>query len=341
MPTTQIPNSRSTVYENGSFKPPITPQAVLDPEETNDPQAPPDGNCSPQRVRSTLETTFRHSGWLHPRNRIWEAMDCPEISENRRAAFAACGSSAWIVRHPDHPDRLAVRSCHCHDRFCIPCAREHGFLIASNVTKYAQYKRIRFITLTIRHSDLPLSDQIDKLIADFRKLRKSKLWTSRTTGGCSFLEVKLAEDNEHWHPHLHILQEGRYIPHQALSSEWRRITLTSFVVHIAEPKGRHEVVKYVTKYASKPLGMSLTLHADKLSEALLELCHRRMMTTFGVWRGFKLTEKPESIDWIVVAPLSDVLLKALQGEPWAITLALQLRGSNSCLKLLKITGLPP
>ena len=313
----------------------------LDPEETNVTHAPPTGRSSPQQARSSLETTFRHSGWFHPRNRIWHAMDCPEISENRRGAFAACGNSAWIVRHPDHPDRLAVRSIHCHDRFCVPCAREHGFLIANNVTKYAQYKRIRFITLTLRHSDLPLSDQIDKLIADFRKLRATKLWTDRTTGGCSFLEVKLADDGIHWHPHLHILQEGRYIPHQALSSEWRRITLTSFIVHIAEPKGRHDVIKYVTKYASKPLGMGLTLHADKLREALLLLNNRRMMTTFGTWRGFKLCEKPESIDWIPIAPLSDVLFKALAGVPWAVSLFLKLRGSNRCLKLLIPINVPP
>lgn len=336
-----IPTSSFHSYSDGSFHSSSGVRAVLDQEESSVPAALSNGIESPARLRATLETTFRHSGWLAPRTRIWEAMDCPEITERRRAAFATCGSAAWIVRHPDHPERLSVVSCHCHDRFCVPCASEKGALVANNVLRHSKAARIRFITLTIRHVDQPLSDQLDFLIASFRRLRASKLWQIRTTGGVSFLEVKLAEDGHHWHPHLHILQEGRYVPHRALSDEWRKITRTSFVVHIKEPKGRRDVIHYVTKYASKPLGMALTLHADKLREAMLEMRSRRLMTTFGSWRGFRLTERPDSVDWLIVAPLSDVMLRGMAGEPWALALLLKLRGNSSCLKLLKLSDRPP
>lgn len=244
----------------------------------------------------------------------------------RRGRFLTCGRSAWVVRHPDHRDRYAVRSAHCHDRFCIPCAREKGFRIAMNVLKHAQAKRIRFITLTIRHSDAPLSDQLDKLITSFRKLRQTARWKANTAGGAAWLELKLAADHTHWHPHLHILQEGHYIEVGWLAVDWHRITGDSYIVHVKEPKGHRDVIRYVTKYAAKPLGLALTHHRSKLCEALADMTARRLMTTFGTWRGFKLCEHSPAIDWQPIAPLAELIARQTAGDPWADNLLSHLHG---------------
>ena len=270
----------------------------------------------------------------------------PDAGANdaRRERFLACGRSAWVVRHPDHRDRYAVRSAHCRDRFCIPCAREKGFRIAMNVLKHAQARTIRFITLTLRHSDATLTNQLTDLITSFRKLRATPLWKNNTTGGVAFLELKLARNRTHWHPHLHILQEGSYIGQSALAHEWHRITRTSYIVDVRMPRGHREVIKYVTKYAAKPLGLALTHHRARLCEALSAMAARRLMTTFGTWRGFKLCEQTPAIDWQPIAPLTELYARADAGDPWATNILANLKGRqpwNSNRKKRRPTLHPP
>jgi len=330
VPETAVTSPEAASFVESYFQSQERQVSSLDQQESNVTEGGSTGFTSPAELHNSLETSFRHSGWQHPRARIFSALQDIDVSENRVAAFQACGTSAWIVRHPDHPDRLAVRSLHCHDRFCVPCAREKGWRIGQNVMAYTVAKRIRFVTLTIRHSDLPLSDQLDFLIKSFRALRHTPFWKSRVTGGVSFLEVKSSEDGRFWHPHIHVLAEGQYIEQKILSHTWHTITRTSFIVDVREPRGRDDVVHYVTKYAAKPLGMGLTLLPERLREALTEMKSRRLMTTFGSWRGFLLCAKPDQIDWIVVAPLADIMLRMSAGEPWAISIYSKLKGSRSC-----------
>lgn len=301
-------------------------RSSLDHQETNvdSPGLRPAWEINEQRA--ALETSFRHSGWSAHRLRIALAMPDAGLNPARRARFLSCGRSAWVVRHPEHRDRYAVRSAHCHDRFCVPCSREKGFRIAMNVLKHAQTKQLRFLTLTIRHSDAPLTKQLDKLIRSFRKLRQTARWKANTTGGAAWLELKLARDHTHWHPHLHVLHEGQYIEVGWLAHDWHRITGDSYIVDVRTVKGNPDVVRYVTKYASKPLGLALTHHRDKLCEALADMTARRLMTTFGSWRGFKLCEHSPAIDWQPIAPLVELIARRAAGDPWAENLLAQLSG---------------
>lgn len=250
------------------------------------------------------------------------------LSDARFHRFATCGYGAWVVRHPDHPDKYTVRSSHCRDRFCIPCAREKAHRVAQNVAKHTMKRKIRFVTLTLRHSQASLTVQLSHLINSFRNLRATKLWKTTTQGGVVFLELKISAKGNEWHPHLHVLAEGSYIQQSALAHEWHRITQDSYIVDVRMPRNQRQVIYYVTKYAGKPMGASLTYCTDKLITALTELSARRMMTTFGTWRGFRLCEKPPAVDWIPVAPLTDVIRLAHGGTPWAQNLLAQLKGQQ-------------
>ena len=111
--------------------------------------------------------------------------------------------------------------------------------------------QFRFITLTLRHTDTPLADKLDRLTACFKKLRNSKCWKETQTGGAVMIEVKYDRDTGEWHPHLHIVAEGFFLHHQDLSAAWHAITTDSFRVDIRAIKTTKDAAFYVAKYVSK------------------------------------------------------------------------------------------
>lgn len=328
MPTTTKTPSRVTPSRRAAHPKGGAASSSLDTQETNVADQPNSAPWDIDQQRTAAEVNFRHSGWQDHRRRIALAIANAGLSDNRWHRFATCGTTAWIVRHPDHLDKYTVRSSHCRDRFCVPCAREKSHRVAQNVAKHTLKRTIRFITLTLRHSQASLTVQLAHLINSFRRLRTTSLWRATTQGGVAFLELKLGRNGREWHPHLHILCEGAYIRQSALAHEWHRITQDSYIVDIRRPKSQREVIYYVTKYAGKPMGQTLTYNAAKLATAIKELAARRLMTTFGTWRGFRLSKKAPAVDWIPVAPLARIIQLANAGLPWAVNLLATLRGQQ-------------
>ena len=87
------------------------------------------------------------------------------------------------------------------------------------------------ITLTLRHSDTPLRDQIKRLSQCFNNLKRREWWKSRVKGGVMFTELKIGRDNK-WHVHCHIIAESSYLPNHELSQEWHAVTGDSPVVDV-------------------------------------------------------------------------------------------------------------
>jgi hypothetical protein len=169
-------------------------------------------------------------------------------------------------------------------------------------------KSLRFITLTLKHGVGPLKTQIDRLGTCFTRLRHRKLWQSAVGGGASFVEIKRSKDGRHWHPHLHIVVEGRYLAQSALSADWLAVTGDSYVVDIRMIRDAAKVGSYVVKYASKPLDRSLYANPDWLDEAMIALRGRRLVATFGSWSHLALTAAGDDPgDWEFVATLDDVV----------------------------------
>lgn len=264
-----------------------------------------------------LDRTWRHSGWKRDRKATFEALDRTRQTFTRCEAFRYCGTHAWVDRSIEDPTKYRVRSNRCHDRFCLPCGQERSRVIAHNVHERLDAKRARFVTLTIRASTESLKDLLDLLYKSFTKLRRTCLWSQTQTGGVAFLEVKWCEGTQRWHPHLHILTEGKYIAKQALSNAWRKATDGSFIVDVKKITSADRAVGYVVKYASKPHDHSMLRNPERLDEAVLALKGRRLCLTFGTWRGVKLTDVPELGTWTPVAPLSRLIVQARSGEPAA------------------------
>lgn len=289
----------------------------------------------------SLCEAFRHSGWASDRQRVYAALQRTGQSLSRQAAFASCGDRAYVYRTLDDPPAFRVMGSACHDRFCCPCTRERGQAIAANVNAKLQGKRCRFLTLTLRTQDLGLEAGMLKLQHAFRRLLRTSLWQSRVSGGVAFLEVKYNVDTARWHPHVHAILQGRYLPHDLLKRAWLAITGDSHVVRIQSVSHGPKVVNYVTTYAAKTL-RTADFPGDQILDEAVDVLHgTRLVRTFGTWRGLLLTASPGDASWVVVAPLGDLLRLAINGSQNARLIIAALPGSHPLTWLNDHPARPP
>ncbi len=263
---------------------------------------------------ANLSINFRHTGWAHDRQRVYDALRRTQQSGNRIFDFTGCGKHSYVFQSVEDPDVYTLGGSTCHDRFCLPCGRERSRVIASNVKLRTEGKPARFITLTLRSTTEPLADLLVKLTRDFGALRRSKLWRKRVTGGVGFLECKWLAAKNRWHVHLHCLVQGRYVPHDELSRTWENITETSKIVDIRIATNDKHVTFYICKYASKPLDRTVLTEPLRLDEAIVALKGKRLCMTFGSWRGYKLTEPQEPGTWVQLGTLDEIIDRAEAGD---------------------------
>jgi len=140
----------------------------------------------------------------------------------------------------------------------------------------------------------------------------------RVLGGAAFFEVTRSAETGLWHPHLHILVEGKYLPQEQLAGLWKDITGDSKIVDIRLVDQRKGVAEYVTKYVGSPFPADIYRDQDLLAEAMTAITGRRTCLTFGHWRGLKLTKLSTNDSWEPLAPLQEIRQRAQAGDPWAI-----------------------
>lgn len=268
----------------------------------------------PAMPPGTLARTFRHNGWQHLRTIVYRALHATGQTMARRTSFSDCGHGAYVLRSCDNPNKYRLAGSTCHDRFCTPCATERSRTIATNVAARLGTDGCRFVTLTVREGADGLRPAIAHLYASFRRLQRKRFWSSRVTGGVAFLEIKWNEATARWHPHLHCLTHGKFMPQRDLSNLWRQITGDSFIVDIRACKGATAITRYVTKYASKPLNMTYAADFDRLCEAVLALKGKRICVTFGGWRSVLLTDHPDEDGWVQIDSLQSIIHRASNGD---------------------------
>lgn len=300
----------------------------LEAQERNVGSAVEPPSCCQSEHTDYEDVAFRHSGWTPTRRKIREALQRCEAAPSRLDAWDGCGRDAWVLRSSKPPHRLKIASGNCHDRFCVPCADDRSGRLGRRIRDKVPSYGISFLTLTLVDSGVPLTELIDKLIKSFRRLRSWRLWRDRVDGGVAFIEIKWNAKLERWHPHIHAIMETAFIPQAELSDEWRRITETSFIVHIKRPPSAETVIRYVTKYGSKPLDMSFVNDPDRLDEAIAALKGRHLCTAFGSWRGWLLTDDDEAEQWEPVDTLVHLIRRERRGDDEAHVIMEQLR----CMK---------
>ena len=279
--------------------------ALLDPPETTVNHPPLDLQGEAGYVDTCLPTyplseNFRHSGWADWRKRIATAQRAALLGNIRRRAFCQCGSGFHLFRHASQTGRFKIVPDHCHDRYCFPCSRDRAFRIRERLTTHLEGRTCRLISLTLRHSDATLTEQLDRLVGSFRKLRSTPFWKNHVTGGLFLIEYHVSSKDGCWHPHLHVITEGRFMQQSALASTWLKITGDSHIVDVRLIRQAQEVCGYVTKYVTKPLPVSVLSDPARLVEAIRACKGRKMLHAFGEWQSWKLVRVETSGDWLHV-----------------------------------------
>lgn len=279
-----------------------------------------------------LDQTFIHRGWLPVRRRVFHALDAVLGDCARTRRFAACGAGAWVWRSAAEPGVVTVHSDWCRDRWCQVCARHRASRLSWNLADYCEGRTIRFVTLTQCHKFEDAKSSVNRLLAAFGRLRRSRAWRSHVVGGCACLELKLSKSARLWHTHLHVIVEGNFFPHAELKLAWSVASPGSCVVDVRAVSGTTEVARYVTKYVTKAVDGSVTADPQLLEDAIRGLHGRRLIITFGSWRGLDLDAPGEEGDWVPWCPLTRLIRAADQGDVEALAALqyLKQRGEIQC-----------
>jgi len=241
---------------------------------------------------------------------------CPP---NRVLKFQQCHDTVWLWQN-GQTGEIKERGNHCNDRFCQVCGRDRSRRIARALSERIAKTAPLFITLTVRGSvGAKLKDQLQVLQAGWRALRRMPIWKA-VKGGAAMIEVKWSTTGGgHWHPHIHIVAEGRYMEQSDLSRAWAVCTGGSTSVNIKRAFVTDKVINYVAKYASKPMDGSFTDKVHKIREAIAALGGVRLCACFGTWFGTPLNDGDSNDDdlliegWICVGSESNIRIAAASG----------------------------
>jgi len=282
--------------------PTLAPAAVpirttLDPLETPVTDRPASPLVEPDPDSAGLRWTFRHSGSHHERTAVYDALTRLNTAFRRRDSFANCGSSYWLLESRTRPGVYKLTADLCHDRWCPACGRLRADLVAGNVQLALHGRPSRHVALTIRSTDQPLKKQLTRLYAAFRRLRATPLWKDRVIGGVAVLEITYNVETARYHPHLHCLVHGKFLPIEDLRRDWLRITGDSFEVAIRFVPDDQQAARYVTKYLAKPVDHAIYHNPAALLEAIDAVRGVKQLITFGDWRTLHLSRPPKEDDW--------------------------------------------
>jgi len=221
---------------------------------------------------------------------VYEELDHLRVRK-RAQVLRACRSIAWFVRH-DLTGEVQVASSSCKLRWCPVCARSHRNFIACQVKPWLdESDHPKFITLTLKHSNAPLDHQLTHLYKYFRELRRRKDFRNAVTGGIWFFHIKRSKDDGLWHPHLHCLVTGLYIPKSRLRRLWVEVTCGSFIVGIRSVQETEKAASESARYAAAPASLAGMCLADRVE--LVECLHgKRICGTWGTGRQVSLRPEP-------------------------------------------------
>lgn len=277
-----------------------------------------------QRISRAITLTgsqkWRFRRCLQERNFWLSVCAVTEPKQSRFDRFEECGKS-FAIEYSPSTEKTRVRVKTCSNRFCPACnerlGRERMEILQRPLTGRTNLK---FVTLTLQHSEIPLAKQIKHLKQSFRRLRQSQSW--RMSHGIAVIECKLTARNE-WHPHLHIICAGNFMPNQVLSDAWRIASRGSYIVKIKGVRKTSEALKYCAKYCCKPCRNidNLRANPERACELYSALQRVKMSWHFGDKSLWNPPAEKEQVfdpkDWRVVYTWRDLTRELSANNPIA------------------------
>lgn len=222
---------------------------------------------------------------------------------NRYHRFIHCRRNArFAVHRASHEVKVIATTC--KDRWCPTCAATKAARIASATRSWVgTLDTPKLLTLTIRSTNLPLSQQLDIIIAGFNRLRRDKELRRVWRGGIWFLQITFNKQLKQWHPHIHAVVDGDFIAQKTIATKWAAVTSGSPVVDIRAIKDPKAASAYVARYVSRPCELAPLDHDHRL-ELVEALKGRRLCNTFGTAHKAALLAKPPAADMTDYAPIA-------------------------------------
>lgn len=203
----------------------------------------------------------------------------------------ACRKHAYFVQHHE-TNMLRVMSSRCKLRWCPICRDVSRMIVSSAVDDWLKIQKFpKLLTFTMKHNDDPLQLQIKKLYDCFRKIRKRSLFAKLVSGGVWFFQVKMNKTTGQWHPHVHCVIAGKYLPHAAIKTLWNKITGDSNVIDIRPIKDLEAASSEVARYATSPADIT-AVDLPRALEVYYATKGRRICGSWGSAKGISLRPTP-------------------------------------------------
>jgi len=265
----------------------------------------------------------------HRADKLRRCRKCSEFEQSLELVFERhsmsllerwrrCRTMAWHIFYPE-TGLIKIQSNSCRLRFCPMCGDARVSIIAHSCSEFFQKQSfVRFLTLTLKHSDLSLAEQIRRMKKCYIKLSRRVGWKKYVTGSVAFLHVKWNE-NTGWHVHLHILLTGSYLPQKWLSEEWFKVTGDSLVVHVQAAHSDKELgqaIKDFTRYAGCPANL-LKIPAEYQVETIRAFEGIRVCWATGICRDVSLSPpkyKEGDAQGINLGRDSTIRMRAKEGD---------------------------
>jgi hypothetical protein len=133
---------------------------------------------------------------------------------------------------------------------------------------------------TLRSNDLPLDQQIDFVISNFRKLRELPRWKAHVKQGFWFYQITQNSQTGLFHPHLHCIVQTIWYPQKDLQDDWSQVLGDLVIVHVRRVRDRMKASWYAARYASRAASLSGIRSADR-PLVIIASAGRHMFGCFG------------------------------------------------------------
>lgn len=209
-----------------------------------------------------------------------------------------CRTRAWFIRNKES-GKVRIAAKQCKLRWCYHCSEARQQFITHAISPWWNSAKMpKLLTVTVKHSDSPLHEQIDFLYKAFVKLRNRKLCKSAIRGGVWFFQITYNQKTEQWHPHIHALLDAEYMDHSFLKVAWSKITQGSTIVHIRAVHNPDATLSHNARYAARPSAL-LSIPEERWPDMYDAFNNRRICGSWGTAKEISLRPKKpdDSSDW--------------------------------------------
>ena len=288
---------------------------------------PPQGPTEFTHHRDSPEQIVRFRD-CQPERQFWLDL-LPNIDPNIRRIerFRSCGRWCFVARDLE-TGRLFLRGEACKLRICPACRRRIQHRSAARVLDFMAARpdeAWQFHTFTLRHGMSELSNQLDRLVTCFRKLRHRKTWRRNVRCGYAIIETTYhpkgtwspsgrQREHDEWHPHLHVIAATSFIDWGWLHEAWLSITGDSHDVDCSLVESPTHAAHYIAKYVGKPADLNLRAQPERAAEYFHAIANRRLLMPFGDTTKHTLPPPPPPPPTELVCRYADLRIAADRGS---------------------------